>query len=181
MEASQRLKYLRRQKNLERRLPEFLSSLSNIAGQQITHDDVSSIEETDNVWAKIRNNDELLQISISISFPYRNKQIFNRVLETLFSTLSGKRQYFTTDKFYQECFLLLDTSFCINNYEKVIETDGDAFYIYDNDLSNGLCIDTHEEHWEDKAEYLWTYELKVFGLDWVDKIFNTYKEVIRKT
>ena len=101
---------------------------------------------------------ELTQLSVS--FPYRAKDKLTKVFQALRSSLAGQKQYFTTHKFYDTCFLLIDTSFCVDNYEKLIELDGDTFFIYDRDVKNSLWVDTSEEHWRDKEEYTWTYELR---------------------
>jgi hypothetical protein len=172
-----RIKYLRKQEHLKRRLPEFLSSLTLIAGLPITVNDVLSIEEADKIWTRIHKNEKLQQANLSVSFPYRDKGKLTTVFKALQSSLTGQKQYFTTHKFYEICFLLIDTSFCADNYEKLIEYDGNTFFIYGNDLNNSLSVDTSEEHWRDKEEYTWTYELRVHGVDWIDKIYKAYKEV----
>ncbi len=153
-----RIKYLRKQEERKRRFPDFLSSLSAIAGKSITVKDVLSIEETDEVWTRVHKNEKLQQANLSVSFPYRDKDKLTKVFQALRSSLAGQKQYFTTHKFYDTCFLLIDTSFCVDNYEKLIELDGDTFFIYDRDVKNSLWVDTSEEHWRDKEEYTWTYE-----------------------
>lgn len=159
------------------RLPDFLTSLTIISGRPITDADVVSIENTDLIWEKVFKNETLQQANLSVSFPYRNKEKLVIVFNALKSSISGRKQYFTTSKFYETCFLHIDTAFCIDNYEKLIEFDGDTFYIYDEDINNGLWVDTSEEHWADKEEYCWTYELRVRGVDWIDKIYKAYKDV----
>ena len=172
----ERIKYLRKQEERKQRLPDFLNSLSAIAGQCITEKDVISIEDTDEVWTRIHKNEKLQQVNLSVSFPIGTKQIEKGFSRTA-GLLAGQKQYFTTHKFYETCFLLIDTSFCVDNYERLVEYDGDTFFIYDKELNNSLWVDTSEAHWRDKEEYTWTYELRVRGVDWIDKIYKAYKEV----
>ena len=172
-----RIKYLRKQEERKRRLPEFLNSLSLIVGLPITQNDVISIEETDDIWTRIHENEKLQQANLSLSFPYRDKDKLTTVFKALKNSLTGQKHYFTTHKFYETCFLLIDTSFCVDNYEKLIEYDGDTFFIYHKELNNSLWVDTSEEHWRDKEKSTWTYELRVRGVDWIDKIYKAYKEV----
>ena len=180
-QRQERIALLRRQEDRKRRLSNFLHSLSNIAGQPISEGDVLSVEETDRTWSQIHKNEELQQASLSVSFPYRDKEKLTAVFKSLESTLRGQKQYFTTHKFYGSCFLFINTSFCIDNYEKLIEYDGDTFYIYDKEMQNGIWVDTSEHHWRDQEEYLWTYELRVRGLEWMDKVFEAYRRVITKS
>ncbi len=176
-DRKERIKHLRKQEDRKHRLPDFLNSLSIIAGRPFTNADVVSIEDTDLIWEKIHKNENLQQANLSVSFPYRHKEKLTSVFNALKNSLLGRKQYFTTSKFYETCFLHVDTAFCIENYERLIEFDGDTFYIYDENISNGLWVDTSEEHWADKEEYCWTYELRVRGVDWINKIYNAYKDV----
>lgn len=153
----ERINLLRRQEDRKRKLPDFLNSLSAIAKRSISESDVVSVEQTDNIWADIRRNEKLQQANLSISFSYRDKDKLTSIFEALRSYLSGQRHYFTTGKFQETCFLFIDTAFCLDYYEELIELDGDTFYIYDKDLTNGAWVDSNEEHWRDKEEYLWTY------------------------
>ncbi len=172
-----RIKYLRKQEDRKRRLPDLLTFLTDVSGQPITETDVLSIDKTDEIWTNVRNCETLNQTYFSVSFPYRDKAKLTTVFKALQSSLSGQKQFFTTHKYQDTCLLLVDTTFCVDNYDKIIEFDGDTFYIYDNELKNGLWIDTNEEHWTEKQEYLWTYELRVRGLDWIDKVYNIYRQL----
>lgn len=173
-----RIKYLRKEMDRKKRLPELLNSLSLVAGRTLTEADALTVEQSDDVWTKIQSNEKLQQANLSIAFPFRDKDKFVIVLQALRSSLNGQVQYFTTSRFYESCLLLIDTSFCIDHFEQIIKFDGDTFYIYDQGLNNGLWVDTNEEHWSDKAEYLWTYELRVRGADWMDKVYEAYRKVI---
>ena len=122
-----RIKYLRKQEDRKRRLPEFLNSLTIIAGHPITDNNVLSIQETHDIWRRIHKSEKLQQAKLSVSFPYRDKDKLITVFNALKSSLTGQKQYFTTYKFYDTCLLLIDTSFCVDNFERLIEFDGDTF------------------------------------------------------
>lgn len=175
----ERIKYLKRQEDRKRRLPDLLGFLSSIAERAVTEDDVLSIEETDRVWERIRESDELSQASLSVTFPFAEKAKLKAVLSALQTDFSEYKHYFTTSRFSDACFLHIDTSFCIEIFEQVIEYDGDTFYIYDHSLHNGLWVDSNEENWRGK-ERLWTYELRVRGTGWIEKAFNAYKTVMNR-
>ncbi len=172
-----RIKYLRKQEDRKRRLPDLLNFLTTIAGQNIVETDVLLIDKTDEIWTSIRGSEIIHTVHFSLSFPYRDKANLRTVFKALQSSLKGQKQYFTTHKYQDTCLLYIDTSFCVDTYDKIIEFDGDTFYVYDNDLKNGFWIDTNEEHWTDKQEYLWTYELRVFGSKWIDKVYSAYRQV----
>lgn len=173
----ERIEFLKRQEERKRNLPAFLDFMSQTAGWPITENDALSISDTDDIWKKIDGNEKFQQASFSISFPYRDKDKLLTVFQALQSTLTGQKHYFATFKFFRNFFLFIDTSFCIDNYEKIVEFDSDGFCIYDSNISNCLWIDTNEEHWRDIEEYTWTFELKVSGLDWMDKIYKAYIDV----
>src|SRR5690606_26023642 len=105
------------------------------------------------------SSEVLQQANFSVTFPYRDKDKLTTVFKALQSSLNGQKQFFSTSKYQDNCLLLIDTAFCIDTYEKIIEFDSDTFYVYDSKIENGLWIDANEEHWTEKQEYLWTYEL----------------------
>ncbi len=172
-----RIKYLRRQQDRKYRLPDFISFINTISEKPVTENDVVSIEESDNIWNRIHTSEIFSESSFCFSFPIEKELNFLNLFSSLKDDLLRNKQYFTTNKFYDECFLNIETAFCIENYNRIIEYDGDTFYIYDHTISNGLWVDTNEGHWRNKGEHRWTFELKVFGLEWIEKVYQSYKGI----
>ncbi len=171
---------MRRQEDRKHRLPDFLNFLATVGKTLFNENDVLSIDKTDEIWKQIRENEIFHIASFSIAFPFKEKDKLKTVFSALRNDLMGIKQYFTTYRFYENCLLHIDTSFCIDNFEQLIEFDGDSFYIYDSELKNGLVMEASEEHWEKKAEYVWTFELEVWGEDWIQKVVKAYLETQRR-
>lgn len=170
-----RIQHLRREQERRDYLEDFLKSLSSIAGKSIPEEAVLSLEEANSVIRSILYQNSQFP-SYSFSFPFSQAEKLRMVFSCLRQDLSEEKCYLTTHRFYQSIFLLLDSSFAIDKFEEIIALDANAFYIFDRGIENGLMLDSNEENWTEngKTEYIWTYELRVWGKEWVNKIQASY-------
>lgn len=178
-QRQERLVFLRKQQYRNKQVPELLRVVSDIANMHLSDKDVLSIEQTVELARNIKYKN-FGQASLDVTFPVAQ----SNNLKAVFSSLSydiNKINYFTTAKNWEYFFLLTDTSFVIDNFQKIIELDGDTFYVYDQVLANGLYVDTNEDYWteENKTIYVWTYTLRVWGVDWIEKISKANGDLIR--
>ena len=175
----ERIQHLRREQERRDYLKDFLTSLSNIAGKSISEEAVLSLEDAITVINSIHYRNSQVP-TYSFSFPSAQAEKLREIFSCLRQDLSEEKCYFTTHRFYQSIFLLLDSSFTIDKFEEIIALDTNAFYIYDKKLENGLMLDSNEENWTEngKTEYVWAYELRVWGKEWVEKIHVAYNSHI---
>ncbi|WP_347159367.1 hypothetical protein [Pontibacter chitinilyticus] len=170
-----RIQHLRKEQERKDYLSDFLASLSNIAEKNISKESVLSLEEVNTVTNRIHYRNSQVPTYI-INFPFSQADKLREIFSCLRQNLSEENCYLTSYRFYKSIILLLDSSFIIDKFEEVIELDGNAFYIYDREIENGLMLDSNEENWTEngKTEYVWTYELRVWGKEWVNKIQVAY-------
>ncbi len=163
-----RLSFLRNQEHRKKQLPVFLKNLSKTIGRKFEEKDVLSIQETEKFFSKAKH-DNFGKVALITTLPISQSKILKDILSGFSIILNDKLNYFTTSKAWDSFCLLIDTSFVINNFEKIIEFDGDTFYVFDPNLVNGLWIDLFEDH-QNKNPL--TYELRVWGADWMNKLSN---------
>lgn len=170
-----RIHHLRREQERRDYLGDFLASLSTITERSISEEAVLSLEDANTVINSIHYRNSQAP-TFSFSFPFSQAKKLREVFSCLRQDLREEKCYFTTHRFYQSIFLLLDSSFAIDKFEEIIVLDTNAFYIYDRKIENGLSLDSNEENWTEngKTEYVWTYELRVWGKEWVNKINAAY-------
>ncbi len=173
-----RITYLKRQQDRRHYLSDFLLCLSRIAGKPVCGDAVLSIEETDRLFQRIYSRESQRPV-YSVVFPFSQAEKLRKIFSSLKQELANPKTYFATGRFSNSFFLQLDSSFAIDNFEEIIELDTNTFYIHHKDLTNGLLLDSHEENWTEygRTNYIWTYGLRVWGKDWVDKIHKAYSKV----
>jgi len=169
----ERFRYLKRKEERNHKLPDLLKGLSEIAGQEINESNVLSIEETDNFQIELNGTNHHLNY-LNLNFPVTEVSKLSQVLSALKSDLNKPDNYLSLSHFRQYGLFKVDTSFVLENFEKIIALDKDTLAVYDSTMQNGFWIDYYEEYWflDNKTQYLWTYELRVFGMDWIYKINN---------
>jgi len=173
-----RINHLRREQERRDYLGDFLTSLSNITGKSISEEAVLSLEEANVIINKIHYGNSQVP-TFSFRFPFTQAEKLREIFTCLRKDLGEENCYFTTHRFYQSIFLFLNSSFTIDKFEEIIALDTNAFYIYDKEIENGLMLDSNEENWTEngKTEYVWTYELRLWGKEWVDKMHTGYNNL----
>ncbi|WP_205499934.1 hypothetical protein [Rufibacter psychrotolerans] len=170
-----RITYLRRQQDRRHYLNDFLLSISRIAERPILATAVLSLEETHALAHKLYFRDSQNPV-YSVTFPFSQAEKLRKIISSLKPEVTDPKTYFATGRFYKSFFLQLDSAFALENFEEIIELDTNTFYLYHKDLTNGLMLDSNEENWTErgKTQYIWTYGLRVWGKDWVEKIHKAY-------
>ncbi|RDC62491.1 hypothetical protein [Adhaeribacter pallidiroseus] len=173
----ERIGFLRQQQERRHFLGDFLTALSNIIGEVIPEAAVMTLEETNAATDKLHYRESQAP-TFRFTFPFTQVEKFREICSCLKPDLSDPDTYFATARFFNSFFLRLDSSFAIDKLEEIIELDNNSFYIFHKDFKNGLSVDSNEEKWTEngKTEYVWTYELSVWGKEWVDKIHFTYNK-----
>ncbi|WP_299703461.1 hypothetical protein [uncultured Pontibacter sp.] len=171
----ERISHLRQHQERKHFLGEFLLSLSQIVGKELTEESVLTLEETNTVINRIHYRDSQVP-TFNFTFPSSQADSFREIFSCLIPEITNPKTYFTTSRIYRSFFLQMNCSFAIPNFEKIIELDTNTFYIFHKDLTNGLWVDYNEENWSEngKTEYVWTYELRVWGKEWVNKVHTAY-------
>jgi len=166
-----RIKMLRRQEDRKRRLPVLLADLSVIANRQFSESDVLPIEQIDEHRIQLNSSDFGFNF-LNISFPVDKATDLLKTLIALSDKLS-QSNYFALSHFSDIAVLDIKTDFVIDKFEDIVKLDKDTFTIYDHNYKNGLWIDISQEYWylDNKTQFIWIYELRVFGKEWI-KLIN---------
>jgi len=165
-----KLKYLKKANQLKLILPKYFKPLLSIE-PKLEH-------------AKILKGEQIEQMIIEINSTNREVVVFKRTrkncpleisntLKSLSSHLN-KVNYFSINKLQELWFAELETTFVIENFENILEIDGDLLVVHDKGLKNGLWVDVNEEYWttDGKTNYEWVYELKIWGAEWTKQTMN---------
>jgi hypothetical protein len=165
------IKILRRQEDRNKRLPILLDELSKITNRQFSVNDVLIIEHIDEHQIQLNSADFNFNY-LNLSFPVNKASELHKLLFVLKDRLS-QTNYFTLSQFCDIAILNIKTDFIIDKFEDLIKFDKDTLTIYDHNCKNGLWIDLIQEYWylDNKTEFIWIYELRIFGKDWI-KIVN---------
>jgi hypothetical protein len=171
----ERITYLKRQEERRRRLPEILESLATIAGRPFFESEMMSIENTDAFQAQINKSNFGLNY-LTLSFPAAEAKKLSLILGALQEKLDRSDNYFYSLDFRKFGIMKTNTSFVINHFSQLFDLHEDALAFYDNKISNGFWLDCTTEYWylDHKAQELFTYELKIFGAEWIYYVNNAY-------
>ena len=171
----ERITYLKRQEERRRRLPEILDSLTTIAGRPFFEQEMMSIEETDAFQTQINKSNFGLNY-LTLSFPLSESKKLSLILGALHEKLDRSDNYFYSLDFRKFGIMKTNTSFVINHFAQLFELHEDALAFYDHKISNGFWLDCTNEYWflDQKAQELFTYELKIFGAEWIYYVNNAY-------
>ncbi|HEV7230350.1 MAG TPA: hypothetical protein VGO45_03415 [Bacteroidia bacterium] len=171
----ERIKYLKRQEERRRRLPDLLQGLSIIADRPFSETDVLSLDETDQFQTRVNRSNFGLNY-LTLSFPATEAAHLSLILGALEEKLNRPDNYFYSLDFRKFGILRTNTAFVIRNFEKLFELHEDALAFYDHKVGNGFWLDCTNEYWflDNKAQELFTYELKVFGAEWIYYVNNAY-------
>ncbi len=169
-ERQNRIKLLRQQEDQKKRLPYLLSNLSNIAGIQFSESHVLTFQEID-VHQINQNSSDFDFNYLNISFPQTKLSDLVDKLQ-FFSAELNQTNYLTFHRWAEIAVLKINTSFIINNLERLIELDKDSFYVHDTAYKNGLWVDLYRDYWfmDGAAELRQILELRIFGKHWIKKI-----------
>lgn len=171
----ERLTYLKRQEERRRRVPEILRSLSVIAGREFSAEEMMDLEATDLFQIRINRNNFGLNY-LTLSFPASQTDQLSRILGSLHKKLNRPDNYFYSLDFRKFGIMRTNTEFVIKHFVKLFELHEDALAFYDYKVQNGFWLDCTNEFWylDDKPQELFTYELKVFGAEWIYCVNNAY-------
>jgi hypothetical protein len=169
-ERRERIKTLRRQVDRNKRLPELLTNLSIIVGNDVAEMDVLKLEEIDKHEINLNSSDFDFNY-LNISFPQEKGKELREKIAVLSSELN-QTNYLTLHQWMEVAVMKVNTAFVVDNIAKLIALDKDSFYIYDLNYQNGLWIDLYADYWylEGKAELRQILELRVFGKQWMTKM-----------
>jgi len=170
-QRGKQIKILRRQEDRNKRLPVLLDELSKITNRKFVVNEVLTTEQIDEHQIQLNGADFNFNY-LNLSFPVNKASELNKVLSVLKDKLS-QTNYFTLSQFCDIAILNINTDFIIDKFEDLINFDKDTFTVYDHNYKNGLWIDLIQEYWhlDSKTEFIWIYELRIFGKDWI-KIIN---------
>ncbi len=165
-----RLANLKKQNHLNQILPKILNQLIEIE-PNLEQATILQIEEIEELMMRLRGNNRTTTI-IKRAAQSNPKTIYETLARV--SNQINQKNYFSINQLQELWYAEVNTKFIIENFEKVIEIDGDSFVIHDKELENGLWVDLNEEYWttEDNTNYEWIYELTVWGEDWTSQILK---------
>jgi len=166
----ERLALLKKANRLGMLLPRYLNRLSEIE-PEFERAGILDAIRIDKMRIELNaSNRETILIKRS---PKSKPSTIHDILKLLKNEL-GKVNYFSIDKLMELWFAELNTSFLIDNFEKVIDIDEDLFIVHDKELKNGLWLDLNEEYWttENVTNYEFIYELKIWGSTWTNLLVN---------
>ena len=166
----ERIKLLRRQEDRNNRLPVLLTNLSEIAGRQVSETEVLTIDQIDKFQIELNGTDFDFNF-LNLSFPKSKATELQNLLTTLTYELS-QTNYLSLSHSSDIAVFKIKTDFVSRNLEELISLDNDTFSLHDQEFRNGLWVDLFHEYWylEDKKQYIWIYELRIFGKDWIKRI-----------
>ncbi|AKQ46053.1 hypothetical protein TH63_11030 [Rufibacter radiotolerans] len=167
----ERIQFLRKKADRKRKLPEFLNELAKISNRCFDETEVLSVEQTEILKSEISKRN-FYQSVLVIAKPTGESNYIKQILTALKPCLLEMSAYFSTNRYLDSFYLLTDASFVIDTFEKIIDFDGDTLFVYDITLKNGFLIDLNEESWAigERIEKLLTYELRVWGTEWIMKV-----------
>jgi hypothetical protein len=171
-ERRRRIVALRRLEDRNKRLPLLLQTLTNITGEQISENQVLTFDEIDKHQIELNSSDFDFNY-LSISFPLNKSNELTEKVKALSSNLD-QINLFVLSKWREIAVFKINTAFVIENVVKLLDLDGDCFYVYDLTYTNGLWVDLYSDHWflEGSAELRQILELRVFGKEWMKKVAN---------
>ncbi len=167
-----RLAILKKQNYLNQILPDILNQLSKIE-PQISNAKVVQMENMEEFLSRLRGAANLINTSITKRATKQNPQIIYEILKTVSKDIN-KENYFSISKLRELWIAELNTQFITDNFEKIIEIDGDDFTIYDKSLNNGLWVDLSKEYFINSGvvSYEWVYEMKIWGEEWTKELLR---------
>jgi len=170
-QRGKQIKILRRQEDRNKRLPVLLDELSKITNRQFSASDVLTIEQIDEHQIQLNSSDFNFNY-LNLSFPVEKASELHKLLLALKDKFS-QTSYFTLNQFCDIAIFNINTDFIIDKFEGLIKFGKDTFTVYDHNYKNGLWVDLSQEYWylDNKTEFIWIYELRIFGRDWI-KIIN---------
>ena len=174
-ERNERLKILRRQDDRKSRLPILLLSLTKMTNKSFLESDVLTIDQIDEHQKAINSSDFSFNY-LNQSFPKDRIKDLKMLLLALDKQLS-QENYLSVGNYSDIAILKMNTDFVINHFDELIHLDNDTFRIYDRTYQNGLWIDVFQEYWylDDQAQFIWIYELRVFGKEWIKQLVENIK------
>ncbi|MCK8143223.1 hypothetical protein MW871_15135 [Flavobacterium sp. I-SCBP12n] len=175
MNAEQRkekIKTLRKQEDRKQRLPEYITAMTSISEKVISENYILAIEQIEQTLIELNGADFNFNY-LNLSFAENDIKNLKKTLLALKLELS-KENYLKLYRFSEIAILKIETNFIIDKFVEVINFDGDSFCVYDENFKNGLWIDYSQNYWfiNNKLEFLWIYELRIFGKEWM-KLINT--------
>ena len=169
----ERIKVLKRLEERRRRLPKLLSDLSQILNKHIDEDNILSLYEIDNQLIELNSTDFDFNY-LTLSFP---KDKAKQIKDRLNSILRSNNDSFFVSLSSSANIVVAKLSLIdvIEHFDELIELDGDAIWLCDENYKCGFTIDLYQEYWfyEEQLQFLWIYELKVYGNDWIKTIINS--------
>lgn len=170
-DRQEEIKILRRQEDRNKRLPILLVELAKITNRQFLLHDVLTIEQIDEQQIQLSSSDFDFNY-LNLSFPVDRASELHKLLLALKDKLF-QTNYFALSHFCDIAVLNIQTDFIIDNFEGIINFDKDTFTIYDHVYKNGLWLDLFQDYWylDNETQFIWIYELRIFGKDWI-KLIN---------
>jgi len=170
LSEEQRLERLHIKFYRSQQLPNLLRKLSIFAGKTFAEPEILNVDETEHMHTLLKESPIGLA-SLSLHFPHEDFTLMRSLILSLRNEILTTN-YFCLQSFDRKCYLKVDTSFVLNQIKQLVELDGDGFYIYNLQLTNGMWIDFNQSSWKSTHN---TYELKIWGKDWINKVNAVYQ------
>ena len=156
--------YLKQRNQFRLNSPKYLDPLES----DVFHDRVYTYilqPETEELRAILR------EVKIDQEFKREYRASKSEEVDSIISNLKpvlNQSNYFSIYNLTEYWFAKINTSFVAPLYERILEIDGDGFYVYDQKFENGFCVDIYEQHYSKGGESVCRagYEIGVWGEDW---------------
>ncbi len=167
-----RLRILKKQNQLNNILPNLLTRLARIEPQFYNAKNMR-MEEVEYFLSRLRGEGSFFETMITKITTKQTPQIIYTMFDKI-SKYMDKENYFSISKLRELWFVEINTKFIVENFEKIIQIDGDTFYIYDKNLKNGLCVDLSDDYFikDKKVTYEPVYEFKIWGNEWANEFLK---------
>ena len=168
----ERIKHLRREEKRIKELRHLMDKASGILQTEATAIDVLSIDEIDQHQILINSADFEFNY-LNLSYPTTEAGKLQSLLIS-FADICNSKGKITLSNTADIFVFKSEAEKFARYFEGLITLGGDTISFCDDEYKNGLMIDMFREYWylDDKLQYLWIYELRVFGKEWIKTIVN---------
>ncbi|RYZ98414.1 MAG: hypothetical protein EOP47_19390 [Sphingobacteriaceae bacterium] len=166
----QQIKTLRRNELRAKTIPDLLIDISNITNHKFEESDILDFDEIDQHVIELNSTDFSFNY-LNLSFPQKDSARLGSFLDVLNNYCS--KDILLSFHASRDIVLLKTNLDIVSTYfQELVAMDGHTIFVYDAERKNGFWIDLFEDYWylNDSTQFLWIYEFRVFGKDWMEII-----------